>query len=180
MAEGFKVGDKVNITGNMVHKLYGINPDQEFEVTQVYGNGGSVRLDNGWVINSQYLRLAPKNDGDVELDKKDVLDIVDDWVSDNLSFTAYDVTQELRKDNPNIDVKHDWVKKIVHDYYDYETFSSPYYVKDLIDVGKPNLPPPWLYYPEGDDIKLYVPNKGPQDLSKKPAPATKKFVYTFS
>jgi hypothetical protein len=171
MIKGFKVGDRVNITD------YGdVKPSDEFEVIQAWNNGYSVKLDNGLFINSMYLKLS----GDVKLDKKDVLDVVDNWVSDNLSFTAYDVTQELRKDNPNIDVKHDWVKKIVHDYYDYETFSSPYYVKDLIDVGKPNLPPPWLYYPDGDDITSYVPNKGPQDLSKKPVSATKKFIYTFS
>ncbi|HKP53697.1 MAG TPA: hypothetical protein VJ183_13725 [Chloroflexia bacterium] len=43
-----------------------------------------------------------------------VIDLLREWVEDEVGFTAYDVTRQLRKDRPHFDIPHLLVRGCVH------------------------------------------------------------------
>lgn len=81
-----------------------------------------------------------------------VLGIVRENVAKRLLFTAHDVTRAARgKTRKN--VRHEESKAEVHAEMQ-ASLSSGSYLRDLIDVGKPDMP--YLYYPAGEDPSNYV------------------------
>lgn len=84
------------------------------------------------------------NDDDIQ----DIKGVVNDLMSKNEMFTAYDVTKELRHSGKS--VKHYEVKEIVHAMYNDNEMGT--YRKGLASFGNP---PPFVYHPDGVNPDTY-------------------------
>ncbi len=167
----FNIGDKVVVTHRGFQNLYGVKPQDEFEV--VDSTDDFVKLSNGLQIAHRHLELVVppqsqlESENEIENDDDDsfnlheaVCDVLEVLQEDELAFTAYDITKELRFIYPGENIPHKEVRLIVRDMFEAGEFSDEYDAQ-TIDVGKPG-DPPWLYYPEGYNPLDYKPNLGPQ------------------
>jgi hypothetical protein len=144
----FTAGDKVRVDNKVSG---GILSNREYVITRVYdadtyrkfvndlykGNNPVYELENFYTVQSDYV-MGPFN---LESETRSV---VSEWMAANKSFTAYDVTTELRKRNSGQNIPHDGVKTIVHNMYDNGTLHG--YMRKLVDVGRPDVLQPWLYF----------------------------------
>lgn len=84
-----------------------------------------------------------------------ISEVVRDWTSQELLFTAYDVSkavQRLQKDRSLPFERHIHMKQDVHNEVTHYLASN--YRSRIQSIGTPV--PPWIYYPEGSDSNVYV------------------------
>ena len=159
----FKVGDSVKVISANAQKTFGIKSDQILKVVSS-SIKGLVTLSNGISISDKHLILhdALTRYGLAAL----VVESIGDFIDNDKMFTAYDVTKDLRKDNPHSNIPHNDVKAIVEEVYsrDFEL------ERELVDIGVPVKP--WVYYSEGQDPKRYNKDSKNNDSGIK-------FVYKF-
>lgn len=94
-----------------------------------------------------------------------------DFVSQKKMFTAHDVTQKIRNENPSLKVFHSTIKEYVHDQFENNN-AMPGWDRTLIDVGQPN---PWLYYLKGVHDPAKYGSAKPQTKTVTPK-VTKRVV----
>jgi len=145
----FKANDLVKINNDKMLKTYGV-VDQVFTVKSVDKFG--VKLNNGWTLDPKYLvKQAPQR---VAVSEDDLEELVENrvrqLVKNNRMFTVYDVTTQIRKQSPNLNIIHNDVKRVVEDIYDDFDLT-----RTLIPIANPN---PWLYHDWDQDPNEYVKN----------------------
>ena len=157
--EKFNKDDKVTISTNVL-KIYGVSQDHVFSVVNT-DKDGYVKLNNGWYIDPKYLIKNPTNsitDGRISINDKELEDLVDSkldqLVGAGQMFTSYDVTKQLREDNPILNIIHEKVKEIVENIYN----SNYNLTRSLINIATPN---PWLYHDYYQDPNDYVAKQTP-------------------
>ena len=80
-----------------------------------------------------------------------IKDVIQEKVSNNEAFTAFDITQKAKK--RGMDQRHSEVKDLIH-----EIMYSNYYTYQRIPITIPGVhSKPILYYPVDYDIDDYVP-----------------------
>jgi hypothetical protein len=119
-----------------------------------------------------------------------IIEVLEDFVDQELAFTLCDITQETQKRHPGVFIQHSHVRKVVeHEFF--QNLQKNGYKRGLIDVGAPVLP--YLYFPEKQEdlIGKYKANVGPQDLAEnkigqppagawnKAKPINRKFTMVF-
>jgi hypothetical protein len=88
-----------------------------------------------------------------------VEELVTEWCDDKRSFTVWNVTRELRRQNPNVDISHNSVRTEVESLYFKSEMDD--YARTVIEIGDWR---PQLYHPMLTDVKEYIPHKGAQVL----------------
>lgn len=119
-----------------------------------------------------------------------IIEVLEDFVDQELAFTLCDITQETQKRDPDVFIQHSHVRKVV-EYEFFQNLQKSGYKRGLIDVGAPVLP--YLYFPEKQEnfIGKYKANVGPQNLAEnkidkpssgawnKAKPINRKFTMVF-
>lgn len=85
-----------------------------------------------------------------------VVDTITEFVASKQLFTAYDVTQQIRRENMSLNIQHasvrDWVTS---DYYGGHMFSNGY-TRQLLNITDQNVEA-FVYGPLGSDLSTYKP-----------------------
>jgi hypothetical protein len=165
----FKVDDLVNITDEHVKKVYGLSDKDIFTVVSIKpcNDYTTVLLNNGFIIRSNHLKLEDSN-SHREHNEDEVEDLVVSELAmkrmNHEMFTVYDITRSIRNKEPNLDIRHDFVKSIVENEIEDGFLENYDYERTLIDVGAAIQP--WLYYPAGADISQYDKNSKSSKVNK--------------
>jgi hypothetical protein len=88
------------------------------------------------------------NDGDSD-EVIAVKEVISDKISNDIMFTAFDITKELRKNGHK--VRHGNIRSIVHDLFRNGEING--YTRTIIDI---NGERPFVYHPVSSDSSLYL------------------------